>query len=170
MRKQARRYEPYGTTPYEMRRGSETNSQARAKTTGNTLLTEPSWNEVAAGGWPEGGTVGGQAGGPAGRGKRVGRGSGGAEVRFEGRMRNEGKTLGNAASETRTMRKERKGVASSHRLPRSGPEWRKGVGKAGGGRMAELDEGGFSDVDSPSTTNPPASSPTLDAARGMKDE
>lgn len=31
-------------------------------------------------------------------------------VRFEGRMRNEGKTLGNAASETRTMRKERKGV------------------------------------------------------------
>ncbi|KYM84119.1 hypothetical protein ALC53_05496 [Atta colombica] len=59
---------------------------------------------------------------------------------------------------------------SSHRLPRSGPEWRKGVGKAGGGRMAELDEGGFSDVDSPSTTNPPASSPTLNAARGMKDE
>lgn len=38
------------------------------------------------------------------------RGGGGAEVRFEGRMRNEGKTLGNAASETRTMRKERKGL------------------------------------------------------------
>lgn len=32
--------------------------------------------------------------------------------------------------------------------------------------MAELDEGGFSDVDSPSTTDPPASSPTLDAAWG----
>lgn len=40
----------------------------------------------------------------------MGRGGSGAEVRFEGRMRNEGKTLGNAASETRTMRKERKGV------------------------------------------------------------
>lgn len=61
------------------------------------------------GGWPEGGTVGGQAG-ARGRRKEVGRGGGGAEVRFEGRMRNEGKTLGNAASETRTMRKERKGV------------------------------------------------------------
>lgn len=46
----------------------------------------------------------------SGRRKKVGRGGGGAEVRFEGRMRNEGKTLGNAASETRTMRKERKGV------------------------------------------------------------
>ncbi|EZA59980.1 hypothetical protein X777_16183 [Ooceraea biroi] len=32
--------------------------------------------------------------------------------------------------------------------------------------MAELDEGGFSDVDSPSTTDPPVSSPALDAARG----
>jgi len=32
--------------------------------------------------------------------------------------------------------------------------------------MVELDEGGFSDVNSPSTTDPPASSPTLDAARG----
>lgn len=42
--------------------------------------------------------------------RRLGRSGGGAEVRFEGRMRNEGKTLGNAASETRTMRKERKGV------------------------------------------------------------
>lgn len=61
--------------------------------------------------------------------------------------------------------------ASSHRLLRSGPEWRKGVGKAGGGGMAELNEGGFSDVDSPLTTDPPASSPALDAARGeMKDE
>ncbi|KYN14323.1 hypothetical protein ALC57_13490 [Trachymyrmex cornetzi] len=66
--------------------------------------------------------------------------------------------------------RRRSSKPSSHRLPRSGPEWRKGVGKAGGGRMAELDEGGFSDVDSPSTTNPPASSPTLDRARGMKDE
>jgi len=37
--------------------------------------------------------------------------------------------------------------------------------------MAELNEGGFSDVDSPLTTDPPASSPVLDAARGeMKDE
>lgn len=37
--------------------------------------------------------------------------------------------------------------------------------------MAELNEGGFSDVDSPLTTDPPASSLALDAARGeMKDE
>lgn len=37
---------------------------------------------------------------------------------------------------------------------------------------AELDEGGFSDVDSPSTTDPPASSPALRRAAwgGMKDE
>lgn len=52
------------------------------------------------------------AGGTEGRSEEGGgqewRGS--AEVRFEGRMRNEGKTLGNAASETRTTRKERKGV------------------------------------------------------------
>lgn len=70
-------------------------------------------------GWPEGGTVGGQAsaGGLEGAWREGGRGGeqgGGGrsstEVRFEGRMRNEGKTLGNAASETRTMRKERKGV------------------------------------------------------------
>jgi len=32
--------------------------------------------------------------------------------------------------------------------------------------MAELDEGGFSDVDSPSTTDPPAPSPALGTAKG----
>jgi len=32
--------------------------------------------------------------------------------------------------------------------------------------MAELDEGGFSDVDSPSTTDPPAPSPALGMAKG----
>lgn len=61
-------------------------------------------------GWPEGGTVGGQTGDREGEEKGDGQRAGCAEVRFEGRMRNEGKTLGNAASETRTMRKERKGV------------------------------------------------------------
>jgi len=59
-----------------------------------------------------GGTVGEQAG--ARRGEERGEGerkwAGVTVVRLEGRMRNEGKTLGNAASETRTMRKERKGV------------------------------------------------------------
>lgn len=48
--------------------------------------------------------------GPRGEARRWAGVAGGAEVRFEVRMRNEGKTLGNAASETRTMRKERKGV------------------------------------------------------------
>lgn len=63
---------------------------------------------AAGGGWKV--VLSADSRGAEGRERRVGRGGGGAEVRFEGRMRNEGKTLGNAASETRTMRKERKGV------------------------------------------------------------
>jgi hypothetical protein len=61
-----------------------------------------------------GGWVGGWLGARGGGGGRglprggSGRGGGaGAEVRFEGRMRNEGKTLGKAASGTRTMREKR---------------------------------------------------------------
>lgn len=63
--------------------------------------------ERVARGWYCRRTGGGSRGG---RGRRWAERARCAEVRFEGRMRNEGKTLGNAASETRTMRKERKGV------------------------------------------------------------